>query len=104
MGIYPIGKATFTWEGGLRRLCDALSEREPMAALSNLPNADCDAEYEVRFESLFDPGKGFTFPCDEHGVVDLDALSERARNNYFYARTVVGREFAPATLMRRVAR
>jgi hypothetical protein len=62
------------------------------------------AGYEVRFTSLFDPGKGFTFPCDERGVVNLDALSERARHNYFYARAVVGREFAPATLRRCAAR
>lgn len=75
-----------------------------MACVSNLSNADRKVEYEVRFESLFDPGKGFTFPCDAHGVVDLDTLSERARNNYFYARAVVGREFASPTLMRRAAR
>jgi hypothetical protein len=30
----------------------------------------------------------------------MDALSDRARNNYLYARTVVGREFAmPAVLL-----
>jgi hypothetical protein len=29
--------------------------------------------------------------------VDLDAMTERARNNYFYARAMVGRELtAPA--------
>lgn len=49
--------------------------------------------YELRFRSLFDDGCGFAFPCDEHGHVELDALSERARLNYLYARTVVGREF-----------
>ena len=38
-------------------------------------------------------------PCDESGHVDLDALGAKARLNYFYARTVVGREFAlPAVL------
>jgi hypothetical protein len=26
--------------------------------------------------------------------VDIDALGERARLNYFYARTVIGREFS----------
>ena len=49
--------------------------------------------YVLRFRSLFDDGRGFAFPCDEHGHVDLDELSERALNNYFYARTVIGREF-----------
>jgi hypothetical protein len=51
-------------------------------------------QYELRFQSLFNTGRGFTFPCDPHGRVDLDQLSERARNNYFYARAVVGRELA----------
>lgn len=50
--------------------------------------------YELLFRSLFDNGRGFAFPCDRHGRVNLDQLSETARNNYLYARAVVGREFA----------
>jgi hypothetical protein len=50
--------------------------------------------YELRFESLFDSGRGLSFPCDAGGSVALDSLSERARNNYIYARAVVGREYA----------
>jgi hypothetical protein len=50
--------------------------------------------YELRFESLFQPGRALTFPCDECGRVALDDLSDRARRNYLYARAVVGREFA----------
>jgi len=58
-------------------------------------------QYELRFRSLFDEGRGYAFPCDAGGRVDMDALSDRARNNYFYARTVVGREFAtPAVQLR----
>lgn len=49
--------------------------------------------YQLRFRSLFDPGRAYVFPCDAQGHVDMDALSERARANYFYARTVIGREF-----------
>ena len=49
--------------------------------------------YELRFRSLFKPGRALSFFCDSNGNVDLDALSERARCNYFYARTVVGSEF-----------
>jgi hypothetical protein len=51
-------------------------------------------EYELRFQSLFDSGRGFVFPCDPRGQVDLDKLSDRARNNYLYARAMVGRELA----------
>lgn len=56
-------------------------------------------ELELRFQSLFDAGKAFTFPCDAQGHVDLDRLSERARHNYFYARAVVGREYAPPAVV-----
>jgi hypothetical protein len=50
--------------------------------------------FQLRFRSLFDSGRGYTFPCDNAGRVDLDHLNERARNNYFYARAMVGRELA----------
>ena len=48
----------------------------------------------LRFQSLFDSGRGFAFPCDPQGRVDLDRLSDRARLNYLYARAMVGRELA----------
>ena len=55
--------------------------------------------YELRFRSLFNEGRALTFPCDSLGHVELDALSDRARENYFYARAVVGREYStPAVL------
>jgi hypothetical protein len=50
--------------------------------------------YELRFRSMFEPGRGYAFPCDAAGCVELDALSDRVRNNYLYARAVVGRELA----------
>lgn len=49
--------------------------------------------YALRFQSLFNQGRAMVFPCDERGQVDLDALSERARENYFYARAVIGFEY-----------
>lgn len=49
-------------------------------------------QFELRFQSLFHGGRGFVFPCDAKGQVDLNQLSERARNNYLYARAMVGRE------------
>ncbi len=50
--------------------------------------------FEVRFASLFKPGSGYAFPCDGQGHVDLDALSDRARDNYLYARAMIGRDTA----------
>jgi hypothetical protein len=56
--------------------------------------------WELRFESLFQQGRALAFPCDDRGRVELDALSDRARQNYLYARAVVGREFAtPAVVL-----
>ncbi|HEY9065333.1 MAG TPA: hypothetical protein VIO33_10150 [Burkholderiaceae bacterium] len=48
--------------------------------------------YELRFQSLFREGRAWAFPCNAQGHVDLDALSERARDNYWFVRTTVGRE------------
>lgn len=53
-----------------------------------------EGDFELRFGSLFDEGRGFAFPCDAAGHVALDALSERARRNYLYARALMGRDFA----------
>ena len=50
--------------------------------------------FRLCFRSLFDSGRGYAFPCDDKGQVDVNELSERARNNYFYARAMVGRELA----------
>lgn len=49
-------------------------------------------QFELRYQSLFNSGRGFAFPCDPKGQVDLNQLSDRARNNYLYARAMVGRE------------
>ncbi len=57
----------------------------------------CEAacgRHQLRFCSLLKQGRGFTFPCDPRGLVDLDGLSERARIDYLYARAMVGRELA----------
>jgi hypothetical protein len=56
------------------------------------------AAFELRFAGLFNAGRGYVFPCDAAGHVDIDTLGESARCNYFYARSVVGREFhSPVT-------
>jgi hypothetical protein len=60
------------------------------------------ARYEIRFSSLFQEGRGLSFPCDAEGQVDLDGLSDAARNNYMYARALVGREFAMPAVQQRI--
>ena len=50
--------------------------------------------FELRFRSLFDSGRALAFECDAQGRIDLDRLSEKARERYLYARALVGRDFA----------
>lgn len=58
--------------------------------------------HEIRYRSLF-RGPSLCFPCDERGAVELDALSDRARENYLYARAVVGLEYAYPSVCQRLA-
>ena len=52
------------------------------------------SNFELRFNSLVKTGRGFVFPCDVDGHVPIDDFTEVLRNNYFYARAVVGAELA----------
>ena len=58
------------------------------------------AGFLLCFRSLFQSGRGYAFPCDGAGRVDLDHLSETARDNYLYARAMVGRELAAPAVER----
>lgn len=66
-------------------------------------NATAPIRFELRFQSLFSEGRALAFPCDALGHVDLDTLSERARGNYFFARSVIGRDFATPSVLRRAS-
>jgi len=60
--------------------------------------------FDIWFDSLFNDGRGLAFPCDEEGHVDIDSLSERGRSNYFFARAMLGREYATPRVVPRRAR
>jgi hypothetical protein len=47
-------------------------------------------------------GGGFAFPCDEAGTVDMNALGDRARDDYLLARALVGRDFHSPTVSARL--
>ena len=64
------------------------------------PAMSRSSAWELRFQSLFDQGRGLAFPCDAAGQVDLACLSERARANFVAAQSRVGREFATPCLAR----
>jgi hypothetical protein len=88
LGDSTMQTAAHTAPALFSRVLHAL-QPQPMAA----------ATFELRFESLFHSGRALSFPCDARGLVELDSLSECARRNYFFARTVVGREFATPTVV-----
>jgi hypothetical protein len=77
----------------IRRHGVARTEKERIVN-SSIMNNQASADFELRFRSLFDEGRGYSFPCDRSGNVDIDALSDGARNNYFFAHSVIGRDVA----------
>ena len=50
--------------------------------------------FRLRFRPLNPNVSPYAVPCDAAGHVDLDALTDEARNDYFFARAVIGRQFA----------
>lgn len=49
--------------------------------------------FELCFESLVDPRRNQSFPCDAGGHVDMDSLEQHMLLEYLYARAVIGREY-----------
>jgi len=56
--------------------------------------------FELRFHSLYKPGRAYSFPCDAGGRVDMDALSDGERHRYLYARAIVARELSLPAVQR----
>ena len=73
-----------------------------MLCTSSTSTAAAAARWELRFEPLFSGHPGYVFACDAQGQVDLDSLSERALQNYLYARAMMGRETAWPRVERRL--
>ena len=49
---------------------------------------------ELRFVHRRNHQQSLVFPCNATGHVDLDALDERSRNRYLFARALMGRDYA----------
>lgn len=52
----------------------------------------------LHFEPLSTHSAGLDIPCDPEGRVGLDALGDKLRNDYFFARALIGRLFARPTV------
>ena len=93
--------------GASRQVRRLRFRRREETAVNVLPSvsATTSTPFELRFDDLAHPGHAFAFPCDAGGQVDLDRLSERGRQRYFYARALVGRDWSyPCVVRRAVAR
>lgn len=69
-----------------------------MTAAVPAPRHEPGLPFELRFGSLHDPGRGFSFPCDADGRVATERLSAPLRQSYLRVLHLVGREFAPPVL------
>lgn len=73
---------------------------EPVVELPNAFGGAAETQAPMRpthllhFEPLTIEAAGLDVPCDPHGRVGLDALGDKLRNDYFFARTLIGRLFA----------
>jgi len=57
-------------------------------------------QFELRFQSFASEDR-YAFPCDGCGLVDMDRMTDRERNDYLFARAVVGYQLkAPQVLAR----
>src|SRR5207245_10463401 len=57
-----------------------------------MTTSHASSAYDHRFHALLAHRRSFSYPCDAAGHVDMDSLSERALNNYLYARALMGFE------------
>ncbi len=71
------------------------NDKTPLA--DALPPA-AEPTHLLHFEPLSAQSAGFDIPCDPQGRVGLDALGDKLRNDYFFARALIGRLFARPTV------
>jgi hypothetical protein len=65
-----------------------------MTQLMLFSSAPGQPDSELRFAHRRNRDQSLAFPCDAAGRVDLDALDERKRNLYLFARALMGRDYA----------
>lgn len=82
-----------------------LKSRHPAAEVMERPDAfgggaenPAQPTHLLHFEPLSVGEAGLDVPCDAQGRVGLDGLGDKLRNDYFFARTLIGRLFAAPTV------
>jgi len=51
-----------------------------------------DSTFQIHFQPLVAQCRTVAFPCDAHGNVDMDRLSETGRCDYLFARVMIRRQ------------
>ncbi|MDM0070604.1 hypothetical protein [Variovorax sp. J31P207] len=62
--------------------------------------SEASPDFRLVYRSLSGAPAEHSFPCNPDGEVDLDQLDDRSRNNYFFARAMVGRAMKPPMVER----
>jgi hypothetical protein len=70
----------------------------PKTPLANALPGETQLTHLLHFEPLSAQSAGLDIPCDPQGRVGLDALGDKLRNDYFFARALIGRLFARPTV------
>jgi hypothetical protein len=68
------------------------------ATIAETLPAEPELTHLLHFEPLTYQGAGLDIPCDRQGRVGLDALGDKLRNDYFFARALIGRLFDKPTV------
>ena len=61
------------------------------------------ARHELRFFSLFDSGRGFSFPCEADGRIAYEQMTATAQASYLRARSMVGCELTSPVVVIKAA-
>ncbi|MGQ3054391.1 MAG: hypothetical protein ACT6S0_21625 [Roseateles sp.] len=78
-------------------LLPVLESQPPTPVADALPT-EVQPTHLLHFEPLVAQSAGLDIPCDPEGHVGLDALGDKARNDYFFARALIGCLFARPTV------
>jgi hypothetical protein len=70
----------------------------PKNPLAQALSSGAEPTHLVHFEPLSAQSAEFDISCDPRRRVGLDALGDRLRNDYFFARALIGRLFARPTV------
>jgi hypothetical protein len=76
------------------RVSSRLSRNTDSREKCHPPPARGRASIELRFVHRRNERKSLALPCSAAGRVDLHALDERKRNEYLFARALMGRDYA----------